>query len=431
MARTIRTARGDDDRPPGRYEVELPEGVTAADWGLEKVRVQNPSIRSYLGCIRLLEEVLDSNYAILHCSPERLLKIWRQVEEVGRLMRSELLPTLELRSVVPGLDVARRHALDSFHELRETVLTAMDRCEPPLRADQLPELRKLLCLWIGKVYGFLRDTFGEIVASDPRSRHDADYFLSKRFAQDIEESEWLYSSVYLEHEGDRPGSPRQVADPPFPNAVDPLRSDPAAAARVERSGSALPDPDRQNPSRLVELPLVRLVTDKAQNAPYNVLGHPPAGLLSRLASENEILCRRVPPYLSAAPRQSCRSTVSGTDRQSQSLRATSPHSTGTRRPHGRRPPPPRRSQRLGAPRALRLSSVPTSTPPRDLGASAGALSSPRPAPPLIPLPSRQTTRYLLSHALAAPRSRISTPDKPRTPTLLRLDAEPLQSRFSA
>jgi hypothetical protein len=196
VTHTVRKAGGGHDRPAGRYEAELPEGVTAADWGLERVRVQNPSIRSYLGCIRLLEEVLDSNYAILHCSPERLLKIWRQVEQVGQLMRSELLPTLEPPSVIPGLDVARRHARDSFRVLTEAVLTAMDRYDHPVRADQLPEVRKLLCVWIGKVYAFLRDTFGEIVASDPRSRHDADYFLSKRFAQDIEESEWLYSSVY-------------------------------------------------------------------------------------------------------------------------------------------------------------------------------------------------------------------------------------------
>ena len=87
---TMRQARGSDRGQIGRYEVELPEGVTAADWGLERVRVQNPSIRSYLGCIRLLEEVLDSNYAILHCSPERLLRIWSQVEQVCQLMRSEL-----------------------------------------------------------------------------------------------------------------------------------------------------------------------------------------------------------------------------------------------------------------------------------------------------------------------------------------------------
>jgi hypothetical protein len=182
--------------PPVRHEVELPEGVTAADWGLERVRVQNPSIRSYLGCIRLLEEVLDSNYAILHCSPERLLKIWRQVAEVCRLMRSELLPTLGEPSVIPGLGEARRHAQAAFQALADTVLAAIERHDPSVRAGQLSETRKLLCVSTGKIHAFLRDTFGEVVASDPRSRHDADYFLSRRFAQDIEESEWLYSSVY-------------------------------------------------------------------------------------------------------------------------------------------------------------------------------------------------------------------------------------------
>ena len=180
----------------GEYQVELPQGITVADWGLERVRAQNPSIRSYLGCIRLLEEVLDSNYAIMHCSHERLLKIWRQVEQVCQLMRSELLPTLEEPSVIPSLDEARRRAETSFQALAKTALAEIDRYPHPLRADQLPEVRKLLCVSIGKIYAFLRDTFGEIVANDPRSRHDADYFLSRRFAQDIEESEWLYSSVY-------------------------------------------------------------------------------------------------------------------------------------------------------------------------------------------------------------------------------------------
>jgi hypothetical protein len=192
----MRKARGSQHGQVARSRVELPEGVSAADWGLERVRVQNPSIRSYLGCIRLLEEVLDSNYAILHCSPDRLLKIWRQVEQVCELMRSELLPTLGERSIIPGLDDARRHAEASFQALAETALTAMERYHDPLHADELPEVRKLLCVSIGKIYAFLRDTFGEIVANDPRSRHDADYFLSRRFAQDIEESEWLYSSMY-------------------------------------------------------------------------------------------------------------------------------------------------------------------------------------------------------------------------------------------
>jgi hypothetical protein len=167
---------------------------------LERVRVQNPSLRSYLGCLRLLEEVLDSNYAILHCSPERVLKIWSQVRQVCHLMRTELMPTLSERSVIPGLDKARRHAESAYQALADTVLMDMERYEQPLRADQLPKVRKLLCVLMGKIYAFLRDTFGGIVAADPRSRHDADYFLSRRFTLDIEESEWLYSSVYEVHE---------------------------------------------------------------------------------------------------------------------------------------------------------------------------------------------------------------------------------------
>jgi hypothetical protein len=189
-------ATGRRDSSARQHEVDLPEGVTVADWALERVRVQNPSIRPYLGCIRLLEEVLDSNYAILHCSPERLSKIWHQVEQVAQLVRSELLPTLEAPSIIPGLDAARRNARTEFRKLADTALAGMERCGLSLRAEHLPEVRKVLCVSLGKIYAFLRDTFGEIVANDPRSRHDADYFLSRRFAQDIEESEWLYSSVY-------------------------------------------------------------------------------------------------------------------------------------------------------------------------------------------------------------------------------------------
>ncbi len=177
-------------------ESDLPAGVELSDWESEKANVQNPSIRSYLGCIRLLEEVLDSNYAILHCSPRRVLKIWRQVREVCELMGSELSPLLAESSVIPALAGARGHAHVRFRGLEKTVLSEVERYPRVLPADQVSEIRKLLCLSIGKIYAFLRDTLGEILAEDPRSQHDADYFLSKRFAQDIEESEWLYASVY-------------------------------------------------------------------------------------------------------------------------------------------------------------------------------------------------------------------------------------------
>ncbi len=195
MTDMTREARGRDEIAIGHHEAQLPEGVTTADWGLERVRVQNPSIRSYLGCIRLLEEVLDSDYAFLHCSPERLLKIWSQVGQVCQLMRSQLVPTLQEPSLIPSLGEARRHAEASFRALEETVLTEIERYDS-FPTDRQSEIRKLLCVSVGKIYAFLRDTFGEIVANDPRSRHDADYFLSRRFAQDIEESEWLYTLVY-------------------------------------------------------------------------------------------------------------------------------------------------------------------------------------------------------------------------------------------
>ena len=192
----MRETRDSGDDRSGAHGVELPEGVDLAEWSLERVRVQNPSIRSYLGCIRKVEEDLDSNYAILHCSPERLSRLWRRVHEVSHPIRSELIPTLEQPSVIPTLGEARLHALVSFRELSETVLAPMEEHGSSLRPDQHSQVRKLLCVSLGKIYAFLRDTFGEIVASDPRSRHDADYFLSRRFAQDIDESEWLYSSVY-------------------------------------------------------------------------------------------------------------------------------------------------------------------------------------------------------------------------------------------
>jgi hypothetical protein len=101
-------------------------------------------------------------------------------------------------------------------------------------------------------------------------------------------------TMRFESQRDLPAPPRQIADPSFPNAVDPLRTGRTAAACVERARRRLPHPDRQSRPLLLEFPSVGLVADKAQNPPYNLLGHPLTDLLSRLASENEILRRRVP-----------------------------------------------------------------------------------------------------------------------------------------
>jgi hypothetical protein len=179
----------------GGQQVELPPGLTVAEWALERIRLQNPCIRAYLGCISLLEETLESNYAILHCSPGRLLQIWRKVRRVCRLIQTKLAPTLEGKSKIPSLETARRNADYSFHALNNTVVRQLERYPYRITPEQLPAVRRLLCVSIGKIYAFLRDTFGEIVANDPRSLHDSDYYLSRRFPQDIEEAEWLYTTV--------------------------------------------------------------------------------------------------------------------------------------------------------------------------------------------------------------------------------------------
>ena len=91
----------------GDQEVALPPGVSTSQWTLEKFRWQNPRIRSLMGCIKMLESVMESNYAILHCSPARLHEIWRQVRQVADMIRADLGALLEYPSVIPELERAR------------------------------------------------------------------------------------------------------------------------------------------------------------------------------------------------------------------------------------------------------------------------------------------------------------------------------------
>jgi hypothetical protein len=179
----------------GNHQIALPEGVTAPDWALERVHWQNPRIRAFLGCIRLLEGVLESNYSLLHCSPERLLDIWSKVRQVADLIRNRIAPLLRGRSRIPSLEEARQSAEISLRLLGGQVLDPLARFPANIAPDHLGEVRKLLCVSIGQLHAFLQDTFGEFMAKDPRSVHDSDYFLSRRFPQDIEEAEWLHSTV--------------------------------------------------------------------------------------------------------------------------------------------------------------------------------------------------------------------------------------------
>jgi hypothetical protein len=179
----------------GNHQIELPEGVTALDWALERVNYQNPRIRAFLGCIRLIEGVLESNYALLHCSPERLRDIWDKVRQVTGLIRTRISPLLEVPSRIPRLEEARQSVGTALTFLDSRVLQPLDRFPADISESQLPDLRRALCVSIGQIHSFLHDTFGEIMASDPRSLHDADYFISRRFPRDIDEAEWLQATL--------------------------------------------------------------------------------------------------------------------------------------------------------------------------------------------------------------------------------------------
>ena len=176
-------------------EIVLPAGISVAQWALERVRDQNPRIRAFLGCNRLLGEVLESNYAILHCSPERLVEIWRRVRRIADVLRNEVKPLLANTSAIPALEDARVRADEALRMLDRGVLRNLDRFPEILSKDQVQPVRKLLCVSLGKISAFLQNAFGDLVANDPRSLHDADYFLSRRFPQDIEEAEWLFAAV--------------------------------------------------------------------------------------------------------------------------------------------------------------------------------------------------------------------------------------------
>jgi hypothetical protein len=145
--------------------------------------------------VRSLDDVLESNFAILHCSPTRLLEIWDTVRTVCRVVRTKVTRLMEQPSALPDLDEAIRNARETLTFLDGEVFVHVDRFPDRPEEYQFDELRRTLCITIGKLHGFLVDTLGEILAADPRSQHDVDYFLARKFPRDVEESEWLQTSV--------------------------------------------------------------------------------------------------------------------------------------------------------------------------------------------------------------------------------------------
>lgn len=143
--------------------------------------------------------MLESNFAILHCSPTRLFEIWDVVRQVCTVLSTEVRQLMEQPSILPDLDTAVRNARSKIAFLDSEVFAHLERFEDRPEETEFDPLRRTLCVAIGKLHGFLVDTLGEILAADPRSHHDVDYFLARRFPRDVEEAEWLLTSVCRLH----------------------------------------------------------------------------------------------------------------------------------------------------------------------------------------------------------------------------------------
>jgi len=102
---------------------------------------------------------------------------------------------MEQPSTLPDLDIAVRNARGKLTFLYSEVFVHLDRFPDRPEEHEFDALRRALCVAIGKLHSFLMDTLGEILAADPRSHHDVDYFLARKFPRDVEEAEWLLTSV--------------------------------------------------------------------------------------------------------------------------------------------------------------------------------------------------------------------------------------------
>jgi len=184
-----------DKDDPGFNRITLPDGVSEKQWRTEVELWQNPRLRALLGTLRKISNVQESNSAILNSSPKRLMAMWSVVRDVAERIRVDLTPVLTEESPVPDLEAARAAVAANLGHLNLTLLAQVDDLPENPSPAKHDELRRFLCVCIGQLHAFLQDSFGNLMASDPRGRHDADYYLSREFPRDVEESEWLYTSV--------------------------------------------------------------------------------------------------------------------------------------------------------------------------------------------------------------------------------------------
>jgi len=154
----------------------LPEGVSTLDWGArtrQRPRIPRIPFPSWARS-GLIEGVLESNYApAFNCSPEtpagHLEARLRQVLAADPPPSSPpLLSVSSLHS--PRLEDARLGAGHGPSPCLEKTRAAGARpvSLTTWAPDQLMEVRKLLCVSIGQIHAFLHDTFGAVMAADPR-----------------------------------------------------------------------------------------------------------------------------------------------------------------------------------------------------------------------------------------------------------------------
>lgn len=175
--------------------ISLPDGVTAAEWETERDNFQNPRIRVIAGSLRGIDEVLESDYAFLHCSPERLQEIWETLLGVVESMRIDIRSALGPVSRLPAIETARGRAADSLEILELDLLARIDRYPLDLSNQRQPEVRRLLCSTVSQIHTYLGHTLSALLDADPRGMAADDYSLSRRFPRHVHEAEWLYVSV--------------------------------------------------------------------------------------------------------------------------------------------------------------------------------------------------------------------------------------------
>jgi hypothetical protein len=117
------------------------------------------------------------------------------VRSTCALIENEISPLFVKLSCIPTVEADRRNTAMALDLIESTVLRDLGEFPADFEDGEMERLRKLLCVSIGKLHSFLQDALARTLASDPRSRFDADYFLSRRFPSDVEEAEWLLASV--------------------------------------------------------------------------------------------------------------------------------------------------------------------------------------------------------------------------------------------